>query len=206
MASVKITECSHSPVGRQRPPPTPGAYYKNKKRMIEMKEKLTASFQKIIWLYEQGASKERVGAYLRRWLGWANIGAMMGVVLMAGVVWGRDVVVELGDMEAGAYRIEWYNSEGMIATRREELFREEYYCGVEGGVVMVKWYVGGKRHLMSMVKLKTGAGVGENRYELVMKCKQIRVEEYGWMRCGEKRGNSVCVCVKWDMGVDAGTL
>ena len=30
--------------------------------------------QKIARLYEQGASKERVGAYLRRWIGWAGVG------------------------------------------------------------------------------------------------------------------------------------
>lgn len=33
--------------------------------------------QKIARLYEQGASKERVGAYLRRWLGWAGVGVMI---------------------------------------------------------------------------------------------------------------------------------
>lgn len=36
--------------------------------------------QKIARLYEQGASKKRVGAYLRRWLGWAGTGLLVSVV------------------------------------------------------------------------------------------------------------------------------
>ena len=37
--------------------------------------------QKIARLYEQGASKERVGAYLRQWLGWAGVGLTFAVMV-----------------------------------------------------------------------------------------------------------------------------
>ncbi len=39
--------------------------------------------EKVAWLYEQGASKKRIGQYLRRWLGWSLLAATSTVASAA---------------------------------------------------------------------------------------------------------------------------
>jgi len=99
--------------------------------------------QKIARFYEQGASKERVEAYLRRWLGWAGVGVhvIAAVGGVGGCGYGRDERGE-GDIAVGVdcgvdARVGYKCSVGGWMTSDE--------CAEAGGkVVSGRWMVGRK--------------------------------------------------------------
>lgn len=85
--------------------------------------------QKIARLYEQGASKERVGAYLRRWLGWAGVMGIVGVCVM--FMGCADFKKELN--EYPDIRIKWEDYSG-------------YVYGIIVILVMILWRISNDKY------------------------------------------------------------